>query len=173
MERFASGDEAAFARVYSLSVRCIYRFLLRLTREPALAEDLAQDTLLRVYQARSTWLRGAKVLPWVYMIARRLFLDHLRRRRSEQASCDLVAFSQAASSAARAEEQLAARRMAEVVAETLERLPPAQREAFQLVKAEGVSLAIASAKLGSTNLSVRLRVHRACRTLQAAVEAHA
>jgi RNA polymerase sigma-70 factor, ECF subfamily len=172
MERFASGDEAAFARVYSLAVSPIYRFLLRLTRQPALAEDLTQDTLLRIYEARGSWLRGGKVLPWAYRIARHLFVDQLRRRRSEETAHDILAVSQAASCAAIADEQIAARRAAEVIAEALERLPPGQREAFQMVKTEGISLTRASAKLGSTHLSVRLRVHRACRALQAAVQGH-
>jgi RNA polymerase sigma-70 factor, ECF subfamily len=172
MERFAGGEEAAFELVYTMAAPFVRRCLVRLTREPASAEDLTQETLLRMYRARGTWRSGARVLPWARSIARRLFIDRLRRRRNEEAAHDLFTQSCDGGPFAGADVHLAARRMAEIVSSTVDRLPPGQREAFRLIGEEGLSLSEACAKLGDTNLAVRLRVHRARRALQTALAEH-
>ena len=172
MERFVDGDEAAFADVYAGCLPRIQRWLSRLTRESASAEDLAQETLLRVYRARATWRRGARVMPWARTIARRLFLNGLRRSRSEEPVHELFTETCAAGSFVRADVELATRRMAEVVSATVAKLPPGQQEAFRLVGEQELSLSEACAALGDTNLAVRLRVHRARRTIQAALAEH-
>jgi RNA polymerase sigma-70 factor (ECF subfamily) len=171
MESFIAGDESAFIRVYRLTAPRVYGLLVRLTKEPALAEDLTQETMVRMYRAGSAFRRGAKVLPWAYTIARRLFLDRVRRRRHEEAAGDHFAWSQPAG-APRPDEELAARRVAAVVGEVLERLPPRQAQAFRLVKEEGLSLADASAQLGDTNASLRIRTHRACQAIREALQDH-
>lgn len=173
MASFAVGDEASFARVYRLAAPAVYRALLRLCREPALAEDLTQETFLRMYRSRGAYRVNAKVLPWARTIARRLFLDRLRQRRSEEKLDQLFAGDELdASFAPRADEWLAALRMVGVANDVLERLPRRQAEAFRLVKEEGLSLAQVSEKLGETNLTIRLRTHRACQAIRAALAEH-
>lgn len=171
MESFIAGDESAFIRVYRLTAPRVYGMLARLTREPALAEDLTQETMVRMYRAGSAFHRGAKVLPWAYTIARRLFIDGVRRRRHEEAAGKQSGWSLPAG-APRPDEELAARRVAAVVGEVLERLPPRQAQAFRLVKEEGLSLADASAQLGDTNASLRIRTHRACQAIREALQDH-
>jgi len=169
MECFIAGDEAAFIRVYRLTAPRVYGMLVRLTKEPALAEDLTQETMVRMYRAGTAFRRGAKVLPWAYTIGRRLFVDRLRRRRHEQTAGQLFASTQPEFGAARPDDELAARRIAAVVGEVLERLPPRQAQAFRLVKEEGLSLSDASAQLGDSNASVRIRTHRACQAIREAL----
>jgi RNA polymerase sigma-70 factor (ECF subfamily) len=146
--------------------------LFRLTREAALAEDLTQDTLLRMYRARKSFRAGEKVLPWAYTIARRLFVDRARHRRNEREMSGLYVDCPPLSAVPRADEEITARRMAFTVDDVLDRLPRRQAEAFRLVKTEGLSLTEASAKLGDSNLSVRLRTHRACQAIRRALEEH-
>ena len=58
---------------------CIRNFLRRLTRETALADDLAQISFLKAYEQRGT-LRDAKAAKsWLFQIAYRCFLDHYRK----------------------------------------------------------------------------------------------
>ena len=172
MESFAAGDESAFRMVYNLAAPRIFRMLMRLSREPALAEDITQETLLRMYSAAKAFLPGAKVLPWAYTIARRLFIDRVHDRRNEQAIAGALAAYRSAHSEVSVDEELAARRTASAVDALLERLPRRQAEAFRLVKQEGLSLAEASARLGDTNLAIRLRTHRACQTIRAELKQH-
>ena len=162
MDRFAAGELAAFAEVYTAALPHLLRTLRRMTRQRAAAEDIAQEAMLRIYGARSTWRPGGRALPWAQAIARRLFIDRVRRHRREQRAHDAIAHHAPAwTGAGRADAGLEARRDAVAVAELVERLPPRQREVLQLVCLDGKSLAEASAQLGETNVAVRVRVHRA------------
>ena len=173
MDRFAAGELAAFAEVYAAARPRIERTLGRLTRQRAAAEDLAQETMLRIYRARASWRPGGRVLPWAHAIARRLFIDRVRSHRRERQAYDALAHREAQRGGdARADTCLVARRKAAALAATVERLPPTQREALRLVCLDGKSLAEASAQLGETNVTVRVRVHRARSTLATALAEH-
>lgn len=79
----AAGDRqarGAFVRAYQDRV---YRLLLRWTNERELALDLAQETFLKAFGALDRFREGADPAPWLFQIAHRLFLDHLRRFRPE------------------------------------------------------------------------------------------
>ena len=83
MTRFAGGEDGALGDVYDLASPAVFTFLLRMCRDRSLAEDLTQETFLRIHRARGLYRVGAAVLPWAYTIARRLFLDAVRARRIE------------------------------------------------------------------------------------------
>jgi RNA polymerase sigma-70 factor (ECF subfamily) len=140
--------------------------------QPALADDLLQETLLRVAQARGSFEEGAAALPWVLAIARNAFFDHSRRARTR---ADYVRSARAgaprlAASDTRGDEVLVAREMLAVVRETLDGLPVAHREAFVLLRFEGLSVAEAAQVLGTTEGSVKIRAFRAYEALRAAIE---
>jgi RNA polymerase sigma-70 factor (ECF subfamily) len=172
MDRYARGEEAAFGDLYRLAAPRVRSFLLRMCGQPALADDLLQDTLLRVAQARGSFEEGAAALPWVLAIARNAFFDHTRRARTR---ADYVRSARAgaprlAPSDTRGDEVLVAREMLTVVRETLDELPVAHREAFVLVRFEGLSVAEAAQVLGTTQGSVKIRAFRAYEALRAALE---
>ncbi len=161
MVQFQRGDEAAYGRVYALCARRIYGQLCRLSRDPALAEDLTQETFVRMARARDAYDPTQRLLPWAHTIARRLYVDHLRRVRHERSAGSLLAAAGEGAAAPSVDEHLDAAYVAAAVKAALARLPPKQAEAFQLMRAEGLSANDASARLGDTPLSLRLRVHRA------------
>jgi RNA polymerase sigma-70 factor (ECF subfamily) len=70
MERVGGGDSDAFAQLYARHARPLFNFLLRMTRQRALAEDLLQDTFAKVWRAAATWdpARGAP-RAWLFAIA--------------------------------------------------------------------------------------------------------
>jgi RNA polymerase sigma-70 factor, ECF subfamily len=70
MERYARGDEAAFADVYDAIAPRLLDFLRKATRDPFAAEDLMQQTLLHMHRARGSFIPGAPVMPWARAIAR-------------------------------------------------------------------------------------------------------
>src|SRR5262245_54344510 len=84
MERYAKGDQAAFAELYDAIAPRLLGFLRKATRDAYAAEDLMQQTLLHMHRARGSFISGAPVLPWAFAIARRLMTDQARRRRVEQ-----------------------------------------------------------------------------------------
>jgi RNA polymerase sigma-70 factor (ECF subfamily) len=169
MERYARGDDAAFAAVYDAVAPRLYGYLLRQTHDPSRAEDIVQQTLLQMHRARCRFIPGAEVLPWAFAIARRLLIDNARRRKrevlvatDEEGDGDVARSNEPAADALVAADQLARR-----IRRELATLPEAQRVAFELVKEEGLSLAEAAQVLGTTVAAVKLRAHRAYEALRA------
>ena len=176
MERFAAGDDAALAEVYDLGSPAVFSFLMGLCRDRQLAEDLTQETFLRIHRARGLFRAGSPVLPWAYTIARRLFLDQVRARRAEKiVSPDAPGddggeardgVAETAATAPSAEELFADRELSAALETALQRLPEAQASAFRLLKGEGLSVAEVAGILGTTKGAVKLRAHRAYEALR-------
>src|SRR5438552_19091269 len=82
MGRYCDGDREAFHRLYALIAPRILSYLTGLAGERALAEDLLQQTFMKLHQARASYVRDANPVPWIYTIAHRTCLDELRRRKS-------------------------------------------------------------------------------------------
>jgi RNA polymerase sigma-70 factor (ECF subfamily) len=168
MERYAAGDNAAFAQLYDVLAPRLYGYLLRQTRERARAEDLLQQTMLQIHRARDRFIAGAEVTPWAFAIARRLLVDDVRRSRRVIFSDDGIA-EPAPSTADRPDDMVHAGELAVRVQVVLDKLPRSQRAAFELIKQEGLSVAEAAQVLGTTVAAVKLRAHRAYEALRAAL----
>jgi RNA polymerase sigma-70 factor (ECF subfamily) len=170
MDRYARGDDAAFGEIYDELAPRLLAYLLRRTRDRAKAEDLVQQTMLRIHKARGRFEPGARVMPWAFAIARRLLIDQHRRGGREVLSPndDVVADVLVALDAMADELAIAKEVMAKVQA-VLERLPENQRVAFELIKQDGLSVAEAAEVLGTTATAVKLRAHRAYEALRAAL----
>jgi RNA polymerase sigma-70 factor, ECF subfamily len=171
MDRYAQGDEAAFSELYDDLAPRLYGYLLRQTRNTARAEDLVQQTFLQMHCARGRFTRGADVVPWAFAIARRLLIDGVRRSGRE-VSLELREEAGApppVSPTLQQDEMVHAKYLAQSVERELARLPDSHREAFQLVKEEGLSIAEAAEVLGTTVSAVKLRAHRTYVALRAAL----
>ena len=167
MDRYASGDGAAFAEVYDHLAPKLFAFLVRQTGDRARAEDLVQQTFLQMHCARETYVPGADVLPWAFAIARRLAIDSHRRRKREIIDGD--AALEAIASDLGPDDALRSKQAAEVLQRTLDELPEAQRTAFELIKYDGLSLAQAAEALGTTVTAIKLRAHRTYEALRGAL----
>jgi RNA polymerase sigma-70 factor (ECF subfamily) len=168
MERYAAGDDAAFATVYDVLAPRLYGYFLRQTRERARAEDLLQQTMLHIHRARDRFLPGAEVTPWAFAIGRRLLIDGLRKGRREV----LVEEPEQQAGASRdpsGDQVVQARELASHVEKVLAQLPQSQRTAFELIKGEGLSVAEAAQVLGTTVAAVKLRAHRAYQAIRGAL----
>jgi RNA polymerase sigma-70 factor (ECF subfamily) len=170
MDRYARGEDAAFAEVYDGLAPRLFGFLLRQTRDRAKAEDVVQQTMLQMHRARGRFLPGAEVTPWAFAIARRLLIDqHRRGGREVLAPTDDDVADVLVSLDAPADEVAMAKEVAARVKKELERLPENQRVAFELIKQEGLSVAEAAEVLGTTVAAVKLRAHRAYEALRSAL----
>jgi RNA polymerase sigma-70 factor (ECF subfamily) len=177
MDRYAQGDAGAFAVIYAGLEQKLRSFLMRLAGAAPIADDLLQETFMRIHRARGSFEPGARVVPWAYAIARNAWLDHARsaharslRERDANAGDDPPsAWEPATGPEADSEQTAIAREMAAVVQRVLAGLPPAQREAFVLLRYEGMSVQEAAEVLGSTPTAVKLRAFRAYEALRAAL----
>jgi len=172
MDRYACGDSAAFALVHRALHPRLSAFLTRMTGSPTLADDLVQETFLRMHRARATFAPGAAVLPWAYAIARNVHFDHTRAarlRRTERLPSDPGA-EPVDDAGSDVESAAIAAQAARTVEHVLARIPAAQRDAFVLIRYEGLSVQDAALVLGATPTAVKLRAFRAYEALRAELE---
>jgi RNA polymerase sigma-70 factor (ECF subfamily) len=168
MDRYARGDEEAFAIVYDALAPRLYRFLRCKTQDDAHAEDLVQQTFLQMCVAREAYVTGGDVVPWAFAIARRLAIDSFRKRRREMVS-DTVADEESLVAELCPEHALRTKEALLAIHRVLESLPEAQRAAFELLKYDALSLAQAAEVLGTSVTAIKLRVHRTYKALRAAL----
>jgi RNA polymerase sigma-70 factor (ECF subfamily) len=166
MERYVDGDPAAFDELYQTVSPKLLGYLLRLTRHRERAEDLLQTTFTKIHRARASYLRGAPLLPWVLAIARRSFFDERRaaKSRSEDLSSDGTLPEP------RNEDVGVPNDLSEALERALDAMPEAYREAIQLTKITGLSVAEAADVLDTTPTAVKLRVHRGYNLLRQELE---
>lgn len=133
------------------------QFIRRRVRDEATADDLTQETLLKVYRSRATLRDGQRLEAWLYRIARTTLIDHYRRKRpTEELPAALAA------EPATERDEIAAFRQA-VMASTrryLEELPEAYRKPLRLAELEGLPLAKIALRSGLSLTAVKSRVQR-------------
>ncbi len=82
------GSEEAFRELVERFHRPVYALLVRIVRQPELAEDLAQDSFLKAWKALARFDPGRKFSSWMFKIAHNTALDELRRGGLETVSLD-------------------------------------------------------------------------------------
>ena len=173
MERYAAGDDGAFEEVYDHLADRLACYVGRRVRDRAVAEDIVQETFLHMHRARGNFIRGAEVLPWAFAIARRLMIDNDRVARRHKMTVldgdDDRQVPAAMTTAASAEELVQAKETAARLHAELAQLSHPQRDAFELLKNEGLSLAQTAAVLSTSVTAVKLRAHRAYLALRRAL----
>lgn len=166
MKSYVEGDPLAFDELYRRVSRVLFSYLLRLTRDRPRAEDLLQVTFIKVHRARSSYIAGAPLMPWLLAIARRTFLDERRMKKSryEDLSHDGKVPERSEPGEAMNDD------VSDALALALEDLPENYREAIQLTKITGLSLSEAADVLDTTPTAVKLRVHRGYNLMREKIE---
>jgi RNA polymerase sigma-70 factor (ECF subfamily) len=171
MHRYADGEEASFSTVFMELAPRLRLFLRRMGCAPDVAEDLMQETFLRVHHARGSFARGKQVAPWAYSIARNCFISHTRSSKTKlsRASVDADQVELPVSVGSSVKEESMARQSARVVTQVLASLTPARREAFVLLRYEGMSVAEAAQIVGISEGALKIRAFHAYEALRAAL----
>jgi RNA polymerase sigma-70 factor (ECF subfamily) len=161
----AGGDSGApLRRLYHRYERRLYGFGLRLLGERGLAEELVQETWVRLWQSAPRFDpdRGT-VRAFLFTIARRVAVDLYRRPSSRALGAEV---EDAGAVVAAADQVL----LAVTVRDAMESLSPAHREVLELVYDEDLRLADISERLDVPLGTVKTRVHHALRGLRRALE---
>jgi RNA polymerase sigma-70 factor, ECF subfamily len=170
MARYADGDASAFQEVFERLAPRLQRFLRRLGSSNALADDLLQETFFKMHQARGNFSPGMPVAPWAYTIARNCYLDAVRSaKRRPQLLGDSQGISLSEPHAppdADAEQRLIGRQAGEAVERALHKMTAMRREAFILLRYEGLSVAAAAEVLGASESAVKLRAFQAYKLIR-------
>jgi RNA polymerase sigma-70 factor (ECF subfamily) len=165
----ADGDEQAYSAIVHRHGDRLYSYLLRLTRSAADAEDLLQETFLRIWRSAGSYRPGrVAASTWIHRIAHNLCIDSFRgkRRRAEIA---IEADDSAPADANNGGEPESALITAELLAQVeaaIARLPQSQRAALLLCQTQGFSNNEAATILGIGVRALESLLARARRTLR-------
>ena len=174
MERLAAGHDAALNNLMDRHAPALFRFLCRMLNNEDDANDLAQETFVRVFQARTKFKSGEKFSPWLFTIAANLARNQIRwRTRHPNVSLDSesnatdqpLGQTLPASDAAPNEQALFSERN-QAVRSAVNRLPEDLREAIVLCEWEEQTVAETAAVLQTTPKAVESRLYRARQTLR-------
>jgi RNA polymerase sigma-70 factor (ECF subfamily) len=139
MLRYRDGDLAAFESLYRRHKDAVYRYLLRLSQDEQVAEDVVQDAWSKIIRARNRYRPTARFSTYLFRVAHNCFIDYVRRNRRHAHGEELDAESTPAPGDApeTETERLLARERLEVA---LQQLPEEQRDVFLLREEGGLSL---------------------------------
>ncbi len=155
----------------------IHRYILRLVGDPERAEDLTQETFLRVHQHLGGLKDAAALEAWLYRIATNVCYDRFRQRDHREPALPLSSLGDEEDSVAsdeealRPEQLLEQSEMSDCVLRFLARLPESQREVLLLHDLQGFTGPEIADRLGLTLHNVKIRLHRARIRLKAALSA--
>jgi RNA polymerase sigma-70 factor, ECF subfamily len=168
MLRFQGGDTRAFEALVRRHRTPVFSFLLRLTGDRGRAEDLCQETFLKVVNAADAWEERARFSTWLYAIARNLAVDESRRmafRRAEPLDAPGGA-SQAHSGDPAPDRAADAALLRPKLEAALAALPPEQREVFLLREYAGLRFAEIAEVTGTPENTVKSRMRYALEALR-------
>jgi RNA polymerase sigma-70 factor (ECF subfamily) len=147
------GDTAAFEELVRAYQSHVWRFLRHLLGDAALAEDVTQETFVRVYRKLQTFRYRSKFSTWVFSVARNAGIDALRSRQRREQLLTVVA--------QRTRDSVVGTELGMEIEAALQSLSPKLREAFVMIEALGLTYREAGGALGVPEGTVKSRVFHA------------
>ncbi len=166
MVRYQQGDFAAATAIVEAFSPQLYRFFAAQSHSRADADDLLQETWLRIHKVRHTYRTGEPALPWFYAIARYVRVDHYRKTIRSTAGARQLE-ERAVASASLAGRPDTANDLEALLAP----LSESQREVIEMLKVTGMSLEEVARATSSSVGSVKQKVHRAYKKLRQTMSA--
>ena len=164
MQAYLDGQIEAFDALYGAFAGRLRGYLLSQCRDASLADDLLQETFMQIHRSRRTYEPGRPVTPWVYAIARHVYLMKRRstgrRVRFEER---LVADARASDVPHDALDALAA---GDAVRRALSEVPADQRQALLMHHVHGWSFVEIAARLGIRVNAAKTRAFRGMKKMR-------
>jgi RNA polymerase sigma-70 factor (ECF subfamily) len=182
--RAVAGEEAAFRDLVRRYERPVFSLLYRMVRDRALAEDLAQETFIKVLNGIRSYNPQYKFSSWLFKIAHNAAIDHLRRRELETLSLDGSPHATGGDARRTPALQLGdrgesplhhveARELGAAIEQAIARLRPEYRSCIVLRFVEGYSYEEIAEILDVPLGTVKTHIHRARNELRRYLEDHA
>jgi len=180
MLRYRDGDVRAFELLVTRHRKALFNFILRFVRDTAQAEDVTQETFLRLVKGADAYERQAKFTTWLYTIARNLCVDASRRGKHRKAASldaplgdddgagSLLDFLPDGS--AGVDRQAQSRELGLRLRQAIEALPDEQREIFLLREVADLQFNEIANVVGCPENTVKSRMRYALEKLREALE---
>jgi RNA polymerase sigma-70 factor (ECF subfamily) len=171
--RLRAGDTAAFDAVHAAFNTRLFNFLARLARSRDVAEDLLEETWLRLVTQSHRLRPDTALAPWLFTVARNLYVSYCRSRAVEDSHLAAMIGLWPSSSNRSPYEETAASEFERRLETALAALPSTYREVLLLVAVEGLRPSDAAAVCGITPEALRQRLRRARAALSSRLDADA
>jgi RNA polymerase sigma factor (sigma-70 family) len=171
VERLRRGDPDAFDDVHAAFNTRLLTFLVRLSRRRDVAEDLLEETWMRLVKHAQRLRPDTRLGPWLFTVARNLHVSYTRSRMLEDSGAtSLMALWPFSVERSSPFEAAAASELERRIERALGTMPQALREVLLLVAVAGLDHSDAADICGVTPEALRQRLHRARQTLSRLLE---
>ena len=158
------GDSGSYERLLREVLPVVRRLVAARLGDPSSIEDVVQNVFLSIHRARHTYQPSRPFGPWLRAISRNAVVDAQRQRRTRLSREQPLAEEDQLPDTREhvdADEPLSPR-----LSQALESLPPAQRQAVELIHLRELSVAEAAERAGTTPGALKVRAHRGYRALR-------
>lgn len=169
IESAKAGDPEALDAILARYQPQIYRFGMKMCRDPEDAADVLQNTLLAVARTVKDFRGASSMTTWLYTIARSFCIKQRRKQMNAEPLDGPGAATAIADPAPNPEETAGQRQIARVLDEAIHRLEPKYREVLVLRDVEGLTAPEVAEVLGVSVAAVKSRLHRARKSVRAEV----
>ena len=175
LEQARAGDDQALERLIERHQAQVYRFGMKMCRDPEDAKDVLQDTMLAMARGVRDFRGASSIATWLYTIARSHCIKKRRRSKfapEQERSLDTDAAPEAqrlADPAQSPDEELAGRQVERALEHAIAALEPMYREVLLLRDVEGLTAPEVAEVLGVSVQAVKSRLHRARLAVRASV----
>ncbi len=170
MMSYASGDTAAFETLYLRHKGPVYRYVLNLCRNEAIAEELFQEVWMKLINSRERYEVKAKFTTYLYKLAHNQFIDHYRKQNVRivvDQSVEVDEVEQEPLQRNNPEKQTQTNQTINKLSELLQSLPNEQQEVFILREEAGMSVPEIAETLGINQEAAKSRLRYAINKLRA------
>ncbi len=165
--RVQKGDLAAFETLYNRFHKQVFHFILRFVKERPLAEDILQETFLRVFKERKGYKKTAHFSTYLFTIGRNLCLDALKTWEKKHVLGNKEDYVESAMDPSKGPfEIMEETEISEIVQREIQALPRDQREVLLLSKYSGLTYGEIAQIVESTPDAVKQKVYRAMLSLR-------
>ncbi len=160
----SQGDEIAFTKLFYAYKNKLYSFILQLTGSAAMAEDVVQETFLKVWRNRAAFSALENFNAYLFKIAQNDAINGLRRQ--SRGYLIMSAIEREKTDSNDIEDILTGKEMKAVLQQAVDRLPPQQRRVFELSRNEGLKYEEIANQLNISVSTVRNHMVQALKTIR-------
>ena len=165
-----SADQVSFAEIADELSPALLRYLARYTGQRQVAEDLLQETLMRISRGLAGFEERASLKTWAFSIATRVAADHFRQPANRLSIVEMPESPDPADVTTSVEQRLVIDEMNSCVKQVIDSLPADYRAALVLHDLEGLTAEQTAEVSGCTLATAKIRIHRARVRLKEALQ---
>lgn len=165
LEKLKNKDESAFSELYSLYMRRIYAYALSILKSPMLAEDVTQDTFVKLWESAAFIQTDRTLLPYLFTIVRNKSLNVIRLASRESWITEEIA-TYAIDHSENPEQYAQRKQTDEYLTQAIDQLPPQRRMIYELCRNHGYTYKEAAKKLGIKDTTVNSQMVKALKSIR-------